>query len=178
MASNAQSQSNCQNNRSNAADSEVNEQEVEEDDATDEIPAEVHELANSLNNTFIDDSDEELDNNSNQNNLNQNENRPLVGAVTGVPNRSIPQPQIELRVNENPAPAPVPAPQQPRLGAVNPYYNWQAMKPTVRERFQYLHNNETLADVHFVVGRGRQAQRIPAHKVSNKIKPFYTFRFF
>uniref|UniRef100_H3BDW6 BTB domain containing 1 n=1 Tax=Latimeria chalumnae TaxID=7897 RepID=H3BDW6_LATCH len=43
-------------------------------------------------------------------------------------------------------------------------YNWQATKSSVKERFAFLFNNELLSDVRFVVGKGRQAQRIPAHK--------------
>ncbi|XP_061608237.1 BTB/POZ domain-containing protein 1-like isoform X1 [Phyllopteryx taeniolatus] len=43
-------------------------------------------------------------------------------------------------------------------------YNWQATKSSLMERFAYLFNNELLSDVRFVVGKGRQAQRIPAHK--------------
>ncbi|KAK1785253.1 hypothetical protein P4O66_018651 [Electrophorus voltai] len=43
-------------------------------------------------------------------------------------------------------------------------YNWQATKSSVKERFAFLFNNELLSDVKFVVGKGRQAQRIPAHK--------------
>ncbi|XP_064168891.1 BTB/POZ domain-containing protein 1-like isoform X1 [Anguilla rostrata] len=45
-----------------------------------------------------------------------------------------------------------------------PMYNWQATKSSVKERFAFLFNNELLSDVKFVVGKGRQAQRIPAHK--------------
>ncbi|KAG2470844.1 BTB/POZ domain-containing protein 1-like isoform X2 [Polypterus senegalus] len=45
-----------------------------------------------------------------------------------------------------------------------PMYNWQATKSSVKERFSFLFNNELLSDVRFVVGKGRQAQRIPAHK--------------
>lgn len=45
-----------------------------------------------------------------------------------------------------------------------PMYNWQATKSSVKERFAFLFNNELLSDVRFVVGKGRQAQRIPAHK--------------
>ncbi|XP_076849837.1 BTB/POZ domain-containing protein 1-like isoform X2 [Brachyhypopomus gauderio] len=43
-------------------------------------------------------------------------------------------------------------------------YNWQATKSSVKERFAFLFNNDLLSDVKFVVGKGRQAQRIPAHK--------------
>uniref|UniRef100_A0A8C4TFL0 BTB domain containing 1 n=1 Tax=Erpetoichthys calabaricus TaxID=27687 RepID=A0A8C4TFL0_ERPCA len=45
-----------------------------------------------------------------------------------------------------------------------PMYNWQATKSSVKERFSFLFNNELLSDVRFIVGKGRQAQRIPAHK--------------
>ncbi|XP_044727955.1 BTB/POZ domain-containing protein 1-like [Chrysoperla carnea] len=45
-----------------------------------------------------------------------------------------------------------------------PVYNWQALKTTVKERFTFMFNNEILADVHFIVGRDNQQQRIPAHK--------------
>ncbi|XP_054468421.1 BTB/POZ domain-containing protein 1-like isoform X2 [Anoplopoma fimbria] len=45
-----------------------------------------------------------------------------------------------------------------------PMYNWQATKSSLKERFAFLFNNELLSDVRFVVGKGRQAQRIPAHK--------------
>ncbi|GAB0200539.1 BTB/POZ domain-containing protein 2 [Grus japonensis] len=39
-----------------------------------------------------------------------------------------------------------------------------ATKPTVQERFAFLFNNEVLSDVHFLVGKGRGSQRIPAHR--------------
>ncbi|XP_076880572.1 BTB/POZ domain-containing protein 2a isoform X2 [Brachyhypopomus gauderio] len=45
-----------------------------------------------------------------------------------------------------------------------PVYNWQATKSTVKERFAFLFNNEVLSDVHFLVGKGMGAQRIPAHR--------------
>ncbi|XP_007489458.2 BTB/POZ domain-containing protein 2 [Monodelphis domestica] len=45
-----------------------------------------------------------------------------------------------------------------------PVYNWQATKPTVKERFAFLFNNEVLSDVHFLVGKGMSSQRIPAHR--------------
>ena len=50
-----------------------------------------------------------------------------------------------------------------------PFYNWQATKATLKERFQYLFNNELQADIHFVVGRGVSSQRIPAHRVSTPL---------
>ncbi|XP_034241100.1 BTB/POZ domain-containing protein 2-like [Thrips palmi] len=43
-------------------------------------------------------------------------------------------------------------------------YNWQSTKTTVKERFSYMFNNEILADIHFIVGRGESQERIPAHK--------------
>ncbi|XP_046386661.1 BTB/POZ domain-containing protein 1-like isoform X2 [Ischnura elegans] len=46
----------------------------------------------------------------------------------------------------------------------HPAYHWQATKTTVKERFSFLFNNEILSDVHFIVGRDNQQQRIPAHK--------------
>jgi hypothetical protein len=46
----------------------------------------------------------------------------------------------------------------------HPVYNWQATKTTVKERFAFMFNNEILCDVHFIVGRDIQQQRMPAHK--------------
>ena len=42
--------------------------------------------------------------------------------------------------------------------------NWQANKPSVRERNAAMFNNELMADVHFVVGQGPGTVRLPAHK--------------
>ena len=42
-------------------------------------------------------------------------------------------------------------------------YNWQISKRNLRERFEFLFNNEALADVHFIVGV--EQHRIPAHKL-------------
>lgn len=47
-------------------------------------------------------------------------------------------------------------------GAVT--YNWQATKTSVKERLAFMFNNEVMSDVHFVVGKGMNTQRIPAHK--------------
>lgn len=41
---------------------------------------------------------------------------------------------------------------------------WQAGKATLKERFSFMFCNEILADVHFLVGRSEQRQRVPAHK--------------
>ena len=43
-------------------------------------------------------------------------------------------------------------------------YNWQAARTTVKERLAYMFNNETLSDVHFILGKGSERHRIPAHK--------------
>ena len=59
---------------------------------------------------------------------------------------------------------PNPAQQQNQIpGNIVPY-NWQACKTTVKERLSYMFNNEVMADVHFVVGKAPNLQRIPAHK--------------
>ncbi|XP_074597119.1 BTB/POZ domain-containing protein 1-like [Brevipalpus obovatus] len=42
--------------------------------------------------------------------------------------------------------------------------NWQSTKSTVRDRLSCLFDRETLADVHFIVGRGSNQVRVPAHK--------------
>uniref|UniRef100_A0A915A998 BTB domain-containing protein n=1 Tax=Parascaris univalens TaxID=6257 RepID=A0A915A998_PARUN len=48
--------------------------------------------------------------------------------------------------------------------SVAPSMGWQATKTTLKERFSFMYCNEILADVYFVVGRGDQRQRLPAHK--------------
>lgn len=45
---------------------------------------------------------------------------------------------------------------------VEPLYNWQATKPTIKLRLEYLFNNELLSDITFIVGRERK--QIPSHK--------------
>lgn len=51
----------------------------------------------------------------------------------------------------------------PGGGTLDP--NWQASKPTVRERNAAMFNNDLMADVRFVVGAGQTgAQVVPAHK--------------
>ncbi|XP_034233359.1 BTB/POZ domain-containing protein 6-B isoform X2 [Thrips palmi] len=47
-------------------------------------------------------------------------------------------------------------------GTVDP--NWQATKPSVRERNAAMFNNELMADVRFMVGNPGHTQCIPAHK--------------
>lgn len=44
------------------------------------------------------------------------------------------------------------------------YYNWQATKASIKERLAFMFNNEIMADVHFLVGKGDNTQRIPAHR--------------
>ena len=44
------------------------------------------------------------------------------------------------------------------------YYNWQATKSSLKDRLAFMFNNETMADVHFLVGKGGNIQRMPAHK--------------
>lgn len=64
-----------------------------------------------------------------------------------------------------PASGAVPSASPPAIGLHRePMYNWQATKNSLKERFAFLFNNELLSDVRFIVGKGRQAQRIPAHK--------------
>lgn len=41
---------------------------------------------------------------------------------------------------------------------------WQASTTSIKERIAFMFNNEFLADVHFIVGKGNSVQRIPAHK--------------
>lgn len=47
-------------------------------------------------------------------------------------------------------------------GTLDP--NWQASKPTVRERNAAMFNNDLMADVRFLVGSMGCTQVIPAHK--------------
>ncbi|XP_046402328.1 BTB/POZ domain-containing protein 6 isoform X3 [Ischnura elegans] len=42
--------------------------------------------------------------------------------------------------------------------------NWQASKPTVRERNAAMFNNELMSDIRFIVGSPGHTQTIPAHK--------------
>lgn len=43
-------------------------------------------------------------------------------------------------------------------------FNWQAKLGSVHERLVHIFYKEVMSDVHFVVGRGDQTMRIPAHK--------------
>lgn len=64
------------------------------------------------------------------------------------------EPAQEAVPQEGPPPSAEPPAQVP--------YNWQASKPSLRERLMFIYNTEAMADIHFIVGR--DAQRIPAHK--------------
>lgn len=75
------------------------------------------------------------------------------------------QPGAAVLANVPSTPGLVPPASPPVLGLHRePIYNWQATKSSLKERFAFLFNNELLSDVRFIVGKGRQAQRIPAHK--------------
>lgn len=67
-----------------------------------------------------------------------------------------------------PASAPGSPPSSPCVSPVNSSStldpNWQATKPTVRERNAAMFNNDLMADVRFIVGSPGSTQIIPAHK--------------
>ena len=53
----------------------------------------------------------------------------------------------------------------PSLQATNSEnHNWQAARTTVKDRLAYMFNNDTLSDVHFILGKGPERLSIPAHK--------------
>ncbi len=72
--------------------------------------------------------------------------KPLIAAVTAAPHS----------VTEN-----VSVSESGKHGVP---YNWQSTKMSLRERLAFMFNNETMADVHFIVGREANLRRIPAHK--------------
>lgn len=76
------------------------------------------------------------------------------------------QPGIAAVLANVPSPPGLAPPASPPVLGLHrePIYNWQATKSSLKERFAFLFNNELLSDVRFIVGKGRQAQRIPAHK--------------
>ena len=47
--------------------------------------------------------------------------------------------------------------------------NWQALRPTIRERSAYLFNNELLSDVNFVVRTSSNDDRCSAKKIKRVI---------
>ncbi|XP_054756612.1 BTB/POZ domain-containing protein 2-like [Lytechinus pictus] len=72
--------------------------------------------------------------------------------------------QLEREPTLPPPPAPVPVSTVMRSRSEPVVYNWQSTKTSVKERMAFMFNNETLSDVHFIVGKGDNMQRIPAHK--------------
>ncbi|CAH0594116.1 unnamed protein product [Chrysodeixis includens] len=60
-----------------------------------------------------------------------------------------------------PSPTTSPAP-PPGTATLDP--NWQATKPTVRERNAAMFNNQLMSDITFIVGGPGHTQVIPAHK--------------
>lgn len=82
-----------------------------------------------------------------------------------APSNSAQSGAAAVLANMPPSSGPAPPASPPVLGLHRePMYNWQATKNSLKERFAFLFNNELLSDVRFIVGKGRQAQRIPAHK--------------
>ncbi|PVD19787.1 hypothetical protein C0Q70_20278 [Pomacea canaliculata] len=43
-------------------------------------------------------------------------------------------------------------------------FNWQSQKTSVKERLAFLYNTNTMADVHFLIGKEPLTQLVPAHK--------------
>ena len=43
-------------------------------------------------------------------------------------------------------------------------FNWQSQKTTVKDRLAFLYNTDTMADVHFLIGKDPNTQLVPAHK--------------
>ena len=74
--------------------------------------------------------------------VNKRRSRNLVTAANGVPSNLM----------------------GPAMQNGKPAYNWQATKKTIKERMAFMFNSEILADVHFVVGREPNQQRIPGHR--------------
>ncbi|XP_046358644.1 BTB/POZ domain-containing protein 1-like isoform X2 [Haliotis rufescens] len=70
--------------------------------------------------------------------------------------------------DSSPPPLPLPvsstiASPQPQNQASVPY-NWQATKPSVKERLAFLFNKDVMSDIRFLVGKPPNVQTIPAHK--------------
>lgn len=88
------------------------------------------------------------------------------GSLSLSPPHSISQ-RENLQVMQ-PASAPGSPPSSPCVSPIAPSStldpNWQATKPTVRERNAAMFNNDLMADVKFVVGTPGMTQVIPAHK--------------
>lgn len=85
--------------------------------------------------------------------------------VREAPSNLVQSGAAAVLANMQPSSGPAPPASPPVLGLHRePMYNWQATKSSLKERFAFLFNNELLSDVRFIVGKSRQAQRIPAHK--------------
>lgn len=88
------------------------------------------------------------------------------GALSLSPPHSVSQKE-NIQVMQ-PASAPGSPPSSPCTSPLGPPNtldpNWQATKPTVRERNAAMFNNELMADVRFIVGSPGLTQVIPAHK--------------
>ncbi|XP_044730523.1 BTB/POZ domain-containing protein 6 isoform X2 [Chrysoperla carnea] len=90
-----------------------------------------------------------------------------IGGLSLSPPNSISQ-RENLQITQ-PASAPgSPPPLSPCSTILSPLCtldpNWQATKPTVRERNAAMFNNELMADIKFVVGTPGMTKVIPAHK--------------
>ncbi|CAH2274091.1 BTB POZ domain-containing 1 [Pelobates cultripes] len=86
---------------------------------------------------------------------------PILGNECGANNFTINEGQKNIVVATGTPCATNPLPQGLER---DPVYNWQATKSSLKERFAFLFNNELLSDVKFLVGKGRQIQKIPSHK--------------
>ncbi|XP_065332140.1 BTB/POZ domain-containing protein 6-B isoform X1 [Cloeon dipterum] len=89
--------------------------------------------------------------------ISQRESNILVTQPASLPNSPLASPNsLTTTFNLSPPVSPPP----PTHSTDDP--NWQACKPSVRERNAAMFNNELMADVHFLVGS--PVQSIPAHK--------------
>ncbi|KAI5747747.1 hypothetical protein M8J77_018123 [Diaphorina citri] len=88
--------------------------------------------------------------------ISQRESNMQITQPASVPNSPLASPNIVQTTSASPVNfTPIPNTGDP---------NWQASKPTVRERNAAMFNNELMADVKFVVGSSGHTQTIPAHK--------------
>ncbi|XP_059483082.1 BTB/POZ domain-containing protein 6-B-like isoform X1 [Neocloeon triangulifer] len=89
--------------------------------------------------------------------ISQRESNILVTQPASLPNSPLASPNsLTTTFNLSPPVSPPP----PSHSTDDP--NWQACKPSVRERNAAMFNNELMADIHFLVGS--PVQSIPAHK--------------
>ncbi|XP_011310799.1 BTB/POZ domain-containing protein 1-like [Fopius arisanus] len=95
-------------------------------------------------------------------------NEPSTSSREHLPSNSASTSHLEGRPPGDQSPSDGSSRSPPREGQHRPssqLYNWQGSKTTIKERFAFLFNNEILSNVRFLVGRGAQQQRIPAHKL-------------